>query len=227
LQPLYELDRAIFQAVHGWRSDWLDPAFATLADAGLGHVQAAGLLAVAAWRGWPGAKGRGAAALLALVVLLAAFLQGDLLFHTTALALSLLVFAPLAVREALTIAAVAAIAGAVRLVIVEWADRLRPSNYAFADPLEHVYGYTSFPSGHATTAFAIAFATMFFVWRTGRAWVGWLALAYACGIGLSRLYVGVHFPTDVIAAAGLALACVSLWWLGVELPRAGRSQSKD
>jgi undecaprenyl-diphosphatase len=61
----------------------------------------------------------------------------------------------------------------------------------------------SFPSGHAASAFAGAFVTTLMV-RRGRAAL-W---ALAALIALSRIYIGVHYPIDVVAGAlvGLGLA---------------------
>jgi undecaprenyl-diphosphatase len=58
----------------------------------------------------------------------------------------------------------------------------------------------SFPSDHATAAFAIAFGILFVARRTG-----WLFLAWAALIGLSRVLAGMHYPTDVIAGAVVGL----------------------
>lgn len=112
----------------------------------------------------------------------------------------------------------AAVAGIVRLGIMRWADRMRPSNFAFADPFESVFGNSSFPSGHTTTSFAIA-VTLVYLSRGSRPWIGWIAIAWACLVGLSRVYVGVHYPTDVLGAAALGLACAS----ALELARRRRA----
>lgn len=64
----------------------------------------------------------------------------------------------------------------------------------------------SFPSGHTTAAFAFASA----LWRTAPdMWMRWAALACAVLMGLSRLYVGVHYPSDVLV--GLLVGLLSGW----------------
>jgi hypothetical protein len=42
-------------------------------------------------------------------------------------------------------------------------------------------------------------------------WSGWAMLVLAAAISYSRVYVGVHYPTDVLAGVGLGLAC---GWIG-------------
>ncbi len=54
---------------------------------------------------------------------------------------------------------------------------------------------SSFPSSHAWLAFYFA---GFFLW-TG--WPGWLSLAIASLITFSRIYLGVHYPSDVLVGA--------------------------
>lgn len=55
----------------------------------------------------------------------------------------------------------------------------------------------SFPSGHTASSFAAAIV----MYKTLPAHMGVPAVILAVGIGLSRLYVGVHYPTDVLAGA--------------------------
>lgn len=63
----------------------------------------------------------------------------------------------------------------------------------------------SFPSGHATTSFALAITAG----TRHRAWAAPLLLLAAL-IGYSRIYIGVHFPSDVLGGALLGAATAAL-----------------
>lgn len=63
----------------------------------------------------------------------------------------------------------------------------------------------SFPSGHTASAFAAAFA----LWRQNHK-LGTPALWLAAFIGFTRLYLYVHFPTDVLGGVALGLALGAL-----------------
>jgi undecaprenyl-diphosphatase len=86
-------------------------------------------------------------------------------------------------------------------------ERPRPS---FDDPVATA-SWFSFPSGHAMSSIALygalayVFADRFGSVRSRFAGLGGLALLLAA-IGFSRLYLGVHYLTDVLAgySAGLA-----------------------
>ena len=71
--------------------------------------------------------------------------------------------------------------------------------------LVHHGADNSFPSDHASVAFAVAFAVLVFHRR-----LGILLLAVAVGIGVDRIFVGVHYPIDVLTSVfvGLAAALV-------------------
>ena len=90
-------------------------------------------------------------------------------------------------------------------------ERERPF---FPDPLATESTY-SFPSGHASVSLAVYGTIGYIVARhaaTRRRQVGILAAAAALVllIGFSRLYLGVHYLSDVIAGFSLGLAWVAL-----------------
>ena len=87
-----------------------------------------------------------------------------------------------------------------------WIPRDRPSQLLFAHPQEPIY-YSAFPSGHTTAAFAIAFMFLFLTYGTKRARWAYLSLVIATLIGISRIYRGVHRPSDVIA--GVFDGCIT------------------
>lgn len=67
----------------------------------------------------------------------------------------------------------------------------------------------SFPSGHAMASSALVFCLIAALWHTRYRWVAILAGGTVMLlIGLSRLYFGVHYPSDVIAGW-----CASLVWV--------------
>jgi undecaprenyl-diphosphatase len=79
-------------------------------------------------------------------------------------------------------------------------------------------GWYSFPSGHATMA-PLVFGLGVLIWsapwpRATR--VALLLLAAVCSllIGFSRVYLGVHWPTDVLAGLllGTGWAAMWVWW---------------
>jgi undecaprenyl-diphosphatase len=84
-------------------------------------------------------------------------------------------------------------------------DRPRPfETLGTGDPLLGGTLGSSLPSGHAATAFAGA-VTLGYLFRRGLPFFLLLALA----IAYSRLYVGVHYPSDVLLGGALG-AAVSL-----------------
>jgi membrane-associated phospholipid phosphatase len=67
----------------------------------------------------------------------------------------------------------------------------------------------SFPSGHAMGSGSLAFSLMAIFWPTKWRWhVVVIGSIYILLIGASRLYLGVHYPSDVLAGW-----CVSLVWV--------------
>jgi membrane-associated phospholipid phosphatase len=82
---------------------------------------------------------------------------------------------------------------------------------ALFEPLVSILTSGSFPSAHTTQITAFAFCLFLIVRRT---WPGWQPLAAAIAVVLvatvaaSRVYLQVHFPSDVLAGAILGMLCV-------------------
>ena len=60
----------------------------------------------------------------------------------------------------------------------------------------------SFPSGHTLSSFAASVALFFYKRKIGIA-----AIAIACVIAFSRLYLFVHYPTDILAGMAIGICC--------------------
>lgn len=120
---------------------------------------------------------------------------------------------PLAIAGALAVLS-AGLSLAVAHVISTAVDRQRP----FVDHAGQITSFVhhaadpGFPSDHATAAFAIA-ATL--VLRLGWRW--WPTLLAATVLGIVRVALGVHYPSDVLAGAVLGVAAA---WLVCRIAQA-------
>lgn len=106
-------------------------------------------------------------------------------------------------------------AGLIELGMKHVFGRIRPSLWPSIAP-ETTF---SFPSGHAVGSAAFVVALSVLAWRTRWRWPVVLAGSlFVAAVGLSRLYLSVHYPSDVLASWMLALA----WVVGLGLIFYGR-----
>lgn len=93
--------------------------------------------------------------------------------------------------------------------------RIRPCNDAALQEFIHRLvdcgsGY-SFPSSHASNHFALA-VFIIITLRKHYSWVWWPALLWAASIAYAQVYVGVHYPLDVLC--GAILGTLVGWLVG-------------
>jgi undecaprenyl-diphosphatase len=110
-------------------------------------------------------------------------------------------------RQGCFVVAAMLAAPGVRLLILDSIDRPRP-----ADRLAPASGW-SFPSGHTTLAATAALVTVLVFGpmlssRCSRLLLAGLAAAWALAVGVSRVALVVHWPSDVVGAWLLVLAVV-------------------
>ncbi len=113
---------------------------------------------------------------------------------------------PKAVRVSLNSAKAFILTGAFTLALKHLTHRHRPSQddpanpYLWEGPVAPLK-YEAFPSGHTSTAFAVA--TVFALEYKDKVWVPILAYTLASGAGLSRIYDDKHWASDVLFGAAL------------------------
>ncbi|MEJ5914690.1 phosphatase PAP2 family protein [Pseudokineococcus sp. 1T1Z-3] len=109
---------------------------------------------------------------------------------------------------ALLLAVGAAVAAAVSNAAKPLVDRARPDS---VDPLVTAH-LASFPSGHTMTAVGAYGVLAVLLARRGHAVLAAVSALWVLVVGLTRVYLGVHFPTDVLgslAAGGVLLLVVA------------------
>ena len=94
---------------------------------------------------------------------------------------------------------------ACNMVLKPLVDRTRPYYVLDYTPLIPPVGDPSFPSGHTSASFAAATA----IYCINKKW-GIAAYLLAAVMGFSRLYLGVHFPTDVLFGAVVGMVAAKI-----------------
>lgn len=115
-------------------------------------------------------------------------------------------------REALMIVVIFIVGVLLNLLLKEVIGRERPSIAPLLD--ERFY---SFPSGHAMNAFVFYITVVLYIYRITRKIPLTLLSLFASGVvislvGISRIYLGVHYLTDVIAGF-----IAGFWWITTSL----------
>ncbi len=110
------------------------------------------------------------------------------------------------------------------LILSDYFDRSRP---VFPDPLESL-SVPGFPSGHSITMVLLYGLIVYLLLPHLSSW-RWRLLAVVdylllvLWVGFARVYIGSHYPTDVLAGYSFGLAWGALVFTAVELYRKRRS----
>jgi len=90
-------------------------------------------------------------------------------------------------------------------------DRPRPEEFRLIEEI----GY-SFPSGHSMISMAFYGLIIYFIWKKSKntylKWISTILLTLLIiGIGISRIYLGVHYASDVIAGFCFSIAYLACY----------------
>ncbi|MFE5797051.1 phosphatase PAP2 family protein [Streptomyces sp. NPDC056503] len=115
-------------------------------------------------------------------------------------------------RLALWVAGTVLAALGVQQAVKALVGRERP---VWRDPVDSA-SFAAFPSGHAMTAAVVCGLLLWVFAVVGREpWRGWgtaagLAVVSVLGVGWTRIYLGVHWPSDVLAGWLMGWCCVAV-----------------
>lgn len=142
-------------------------------------------------------------------------LLGDIPFYPIALVVIALIVYKVQKRWSLAIqtAIILAIATGINFILKDFIERQRPDGRHMV-----TVDSTSFPSGHAVTSIAFYGFLIYILWRSKfktsikiilSAFLGLIILS----IGFSRVYLGVHYATDVLAGFAVGGFCLAIFIL--------------
>jgi undecaprenyl-diphosphatase len=131
-------------------------------------------------------------------------------------------------RRALELAAIGIVGFTVNYFMKLSFHRLRPPH-----PLIERLENFSFPSGHATSAFIFYGLLTYLVWKTNiprlyKYIVGFILILFSLLIGFSRVYLRVHYTSDVLAGFCIGFSWLILTvWLFEHLKKKSRTELKE
>jgi undecaprenyl-diphosphatase len=113
------------------------------------------------------------------------------------------------------------------ILLKHFFHRQRP---VLENPLLTLTSY-GFPSGHTMGSTLFYGALAVFAAQSVRTWqwrvlAFWIAALAVALIGLSRIYLGAHYLTDVVGAIAVGLAWLAFCWTGVETLRKWRGRPR-
>lgn len=127
------------------------------------------------------------------------------------------------IRPVVSLAATLALAFALGQILGRISHERRPfQDHPVHQLIPHAAG-VSMPSDHATAAFAVAFGVLVFLSRRA----GLALLAMAVLIGVARVWCGVHYPGDILAAAVIAALSTLTAYVVSRGPRVAVSASSQ
>lgn len=144
----------------------------------------------------------------------------------TLVTLAAIGYALIARRWRVAVTILVAVVGGIVIstLIKQGIDRPRPMLVPYGSNVSS----PSFPSGHSMMAATVYFtlaalAMQFRSRRSSQAYLLFLAIVVTVLVGISRVYLGVHWPTDVLAGWTVGAAWALLVWLVAErLQRRGQ-----
>lgn len=91
------------------------------------------------------------------------------------------------------------------IILKPFFARIRPYNTLLLPIIIPPLSDYSFPSGHTTAAFAVAMV----LWRMNRI-LGSITFLFAILLGFSRIYLALHYTTDVFAGAAIGILSANI-----------------